>query len=431
MTTTFPPTAGPPESLDTAGTARPPQATVETVHASSARPLAAAGTSVGVREMPSTVRPPSPAGTLPADTAQAPSPAGTLPADTAQAPAPAEGPHAHTAQPPTPAVSPHVATAPTLDPVDAHHARVDLLPAQRRGPDTAPPPVGVEPAVVVRFAVLGDSLSEGVGDRVDGAWRGWAALLADGLGGPAQRVEFRNLALSGAQSQEVAEQQAPAAVAFRPDLASVVVGVNDTLRHTFDIARLARRLDRVCADLSASGAVLLTACLPDPGRMLGLPAPLARPLARRQKAVNALVHAVSDRYDAVHLHLADAQWTDDRSLWSADRLHPGERGHRAIAARFHSLLAARGLAHGTPPSPEPEQPPPTRAEAALWLATAGTGWVVRRCHDLLPQLLHLAGSELRHWAGGTGARLDRRAEHALSAALAAVSLDVPVATMGE
>ena len=32
---------------------------------------------------------------------------------------------------------------------------------------------------VVRFAVLGDSLSEGVGDPVPGGgWRGWAALLA-------------------------------------------------------------------------------------------------------------------------------------------------------------------------------------------------------------------------------------------------------------
>jgi lysophospholipase L1-like esterase len=284
---------------------------------------------------------------------------------------------------------------------------------------------------VVRFTVLGDSLSEGVGDRVDGGWRGWAALLAEGIAGPGQRVEFRNFAVSGAQSREVAEQQAPEAVAFRPDLASVVVGVNDTLRHTFDIARLARRLDRVCADLTEGGAVLLTACLPDPGRMLGLPPPLARPLARRQKAVNDLVHAVSARYDAVHLHLTDPLWTDDRSLWSADRLHPGERGHRAVAARFHALLTARGLAHGTAPSPEPEQPPPTRTEALLWLATAGTGWVARRCHDLLPQLLLLATAELRHWAGGTGARLDRRAEQALSAALAAVSLDGPVATMGE
>ncbi|MFH8842576.1 SGNH/GDSL hydrolase family protein [Streptomyces sp. NPDC017868] len=272
----------------------------------------------------------------------------------------------------------------------------------------------------VRFVVLGDSFSEGVGDRVGGAWRGWAALLAEGLAAEGRGSAFLNLATSGALSGDVADEQAPRALAFRPHLASVVVGVNDTLRRTFDIGLLAHRLDRVCADLDALGAVLLTACLPDPGRMLGLPPPLARPLARRQRSVNAVVHALSERYGAVHLHLADPTWTEDRALWSADRLHPGERGHRAVAAGFHRLLADRGLAHGAPPSTEPVEPPPTRAEALLWLATAGTGWVLRRSRDLLPQLLLLAAAELRHWADGTGtAPLDARAEDALAAALAA------------
>ncbi|MFF0557545.1 SGNH/GDSL hydrolase family protein [Streptomyces sp. NPDC004266] len=272
----------------------------------------------------------------------------------------------------------------------------------------------------LRFAVVGDSFSEGVGDRVGGTWRGWAALLAEGLTAEGRGTAFLNLAVSGALSADVADEQAPRALAFRPHLASVVVGVNDTLRHTFDIGLLARCLDRVCADLDAVGAVLLTACLPDPGRMLGLPPPLARPLARRQRSVNAVVHALSDRYGAVHLHLADPVWTEDRALWSADRLHPGERGHRAVAAGFHRLLAARGLAHGAPPRTEPAQPSPTRSEALLWLATAGTGWVLRRSRDLLPQLLLLAGAELRHWADGTGTEpLDARADAALTAALAA------------
>ncbi|SED80835.1 SGNH/GDSL hydrolase family protein [Streptomyces sp. TLI_105] len=285
-----------------------------------------------------------------------------------------------------------------------------------RGGDTAPRGT----ADSLRFAVVGDSFSEGVGDRVGGSWRGWAALLAEGLTDGGRGTAFLNLAVSGALSADVADEQAPRALAFRPHLASVVVGVNDTLRHTFDIALLARHLDRVCADLDALGAVLLTACLPDPGRMLGLPPPLARPLARRQRSVNAVVHALSDRYGAVHLHLADPAWTEDRTLWSADRLHPGERGHRAVAAGFHRLLAARGLTHGAPPSTEPAQPPPTRTEALLWLATAGTGWVLRRSRDLLPQLLLLAGAELRHWVDGTGtAPLDARADDALTAALAA------------
>lgn len=264
----------------------------------------------------------------------------------------------------------------------------------------------------LRFAALGDSLTEGVGDPVAGGWRGWAALLA----GHQPGWEFRNFAASGALTLDVAEQQAPMAREFAPHLASVVVGVNDTLRRSFDIHRVAVRLDAVYGGLTGQGAVLLTACLPDPGAMLGLPGPLARPLARRQRAVNAVVHTLSARYGAVHLHLADPAWVEDRALWSADRLHPGERGHRLIAARCHALLAERGLAPGAPPPVEPEQPPPSAAASLFWLATSGTAWLARRSTDLLPQLLRLAGEELRH-----AARLDVRAAEALTSALAAVA----------
>ncbi|MFE3329658.1 SGNH/GDSL hydrolase family protein [Streptomyces sp. NPDC059176] len=298
---------------------------------------------------------------------------------------------------------------------------------------TAPPDVPRDRGTgrPLRYAALGDSLTEGVGDRVAGAWRGWAALLSAGIGDPARPAEFRNFAASGALTRDVDEQQVPPAVAFHPDLASVVVGVNDTLRCTFDIHDLAVRLDSVCSALAGCGARLLTACLPDPGALLGLPAPLARPLARRQRAVNVVVHALSERYGAVHLHMADPVWTGDRTMWSADRLHPGERGHRLIAARFHALLSAEGIASGPVPGAEPQQPAPGPIAKAMWLATAGTGWVARRCTDLLPQLLGLAGAEVRHWARGTSARLDLVAEDALSSALAAVSTGPPLVRMGE
>ncbi|WP_425246746.1 SGNH/GDSL hydrolase family protein [Streptomyces sp. NEAU-NA10] len=278
----------------------------------------------------------------------------------------------------------------------------------------------------VRFVALGDSLTEGVGDPMDDGWRGWAALLAGGLVGDAEAtgesVEFTNLAVSGAQTRDVLERQLPEALALRPDLVSVVIGVNDTLRCTFDIHAVAARLDTVYSALTEQGAVLLTACLPDPGAMLGLPGALARPLARRQRAVNSVVHALSERHGAVHLHASEGAWLTDRAMWSADRLHPGERGHRQLALRFHALLAQAGLAAGAAPSPEPEFPAPTKSASLWWLATAGTGWVARRCTDLLPQLLALAMDEMRHRARGTSARLDLRASAAVSAALAALSV---------
>ncbi|MFJ2772662.1 SGNH/GDSL hydrolase family protein [Streptomyces sp. NPDC087300] len=272
----------------------------------------------------------------------------------------------------------------------------------------------------LRFVALGDSLTEGVGDSVAGEWRGWAALLAQAMASSEDDVELHNLAVSGAQTADVLLRQTPAALALRPDVVSVVVGVNDTLRRTFDIHAVAARLDEVYAAFAAQGAVLLTACLPDPGTMLGLPGALARPLARRQRAVNAVVHALSERHDAVHLHAAEGDLAADRTLWSADRLHPCERGHRVFAAGFHALLADRGLAAGAPPAREPELPPPTRSASLWWLATAGTGWVARRCTDLLPQLLALAADEVRHQARGTSGRLDLSASHAVAAALAAL-----------
>ncbi|WP_363325590.1 hypothetical protein [uncultured Streptomyces sp.] len=132
------------------------------------------------------------------------------------------------------------------------------------------------------------------------------------------------------------------------------------------------------------------------------------------------MHALSARYGAVHLYASDPSWVRDRSLWSVDRLHPAERGHRKAAAGFHRLLADRGPATGRPPGEEPLLPPPGRAASAARLATRGTGRLVRRGDDLLPQLLRLAAGETVHAARGTADALDREAAHALAAALASV-----------
>lgn len=273
-----------------------------------------------------------------------------------------------------------------------------------------------------RFVALGDSLTEGLGDPVaGGGWRGWAALLAGTLGERPGAVELVNLAHSGAQTADVAERQLPVARELRPRLASLIVGANDTLRASFAIERVAAALDRAHGALSADGAVVLTACLPDPGRMLGLPGPLSRPLARRMRAVNTVVHAVSARYQGVHLHLADHPWVTEHASWSVDRLHPGERGHRLLARGFHTALAGAGLPVGPPPALALDGPPPTRAGSAVWMATRGTRWVADRCTDLLPGLLALALQECRHGVAGSGRLLDAAAERATRTALAALT----------
>src|SRR6202167_1076108 len=210
------------------------------------------------------------------------------------------------------------------------------------------------------FAALGDSITLGVGDPVpsDGsrAWRGWAALLAEGLHEPRLHI----LASCGARIPDVERDQLPAALQLRPEIASFVVGVNDTLRANFDIAQAGAAAAHTVGALRAAGAEVLTMRLPDPGQMLALPGSLARPLARRMHEVNAMLDGLAERFGTLHYDAAGDAEVHDPRMWAVDRLHPSERGHRLIACRCHDLLAGAGLAARTRPHPEPANPAPPR-----------------------------------------------------------------------
>jgi lysophospholipase L1-like esterase len=95
------------------------------------------------------------------------------------------------------------------------------------------------------FTALGDSITVGMGDPVGGGWRGWAALL----GGSLDQPEIYNLATLGALAVDVERHQLPAAVALAPDVASVIVGINDTLRGDFDPERTGASIGRTVAAL--------------------------------------------------------------------------------------------------------------------------------------------------------------------------------------
>ena len=246
------------------------------------------------------------------------------------------------------------------------------------------------------FTALGDSITLGVGDPVRSAgdkrlaWRGWAALLAESLHEP----ELHNLATNGAVAADIARDQLPRALARRPQVASVVFGINDTLRPGFDPAKIEAAAAHTVGALRSAGAEVLTMRLPDSGWMLGLPDALARPLARRTNAVNAALDAVAQRFGTLHYDAAGSPATYEKRMWAVDRLHPNERGHRLIARSFHDLLIAAGMPVGAAPEEEPQNPPPSRAAEFAWLATKGTAWVVRRSTDLVPYLLAMAAKEM-------------------------------------
>ncbi len=246
----------------------------------------------------------------------------------------------------------------------------------------------------LRFAALGDSTTVGIGDSVPGGgWRGWARLLAQSLA-TSYDLSFCNLAISGATTTVVRQEQLADAVAHRADLATLMVGVNDTMRSTWDPQRVRDDLLLIAGELDAAGATLLTVRFHDHGEILGLPRFLRRPLSARIDLVNAVYDEVHARYGGLRLDLADRPELARKECWSVDRFHPSEIGHRALARAVSEVLNAGGYAFEPPClMPSGGFPPSWRRDAA-WMLAEGAPWVGRRARDLGPWAVRKAVTQV-------------------------------------
>ncbi|TXS34706.1 SGNH/GDSL hydrolase family protein, partial [Streptomyces sp. ms191] len=207
-------------------------------------------------------------------------------------------------------------------------------------------PTSEQSTPYLRYVALGDSQTEGVGDGDDTVGlRGFADRLAERLAVVDPRVRYANLAVRGLLAGQVRARQLAPALALRPDLATVVAGVNDMLRPSFDAAEVAGHLEAMFAALTGAGTRVATLTFPD----LTVLVPLARPLRPRIEELNDRIRVAAARHGVVVSESTGHEVVTDPRIWSADRLHAGPLGHERIAAAVaHALaLPGRGLARPT------------------------------------------------------------------------------------
>jgi lysophospholipase L1-like esterase len=237
----------------------------------------------------------------------------------------------------------------------------------------------------VRFVALGDSASFGVGDLTpDGELRGWARILADAIAS-AHDLSFCNVATSGATTADVWNTQLPEALRHRAHLASLIVGLNDTMRASWDPVAIRTSLLMSAAALTSKGALLMTVRFHDHARVMRLPRPLARMMTGRLEELNEILDEVHRRYGGIQLDLSAIPEVYEPRSWSADRLHPSERGHRLLASHFAARLQQQGLSFPLPSTACTGQSVGPRDDAR-WALTQVVPWLVRRARDLGPAL---------------------------------------------
>ena len=230
----------------------------------------------------------------------------------------------------------------------------------------------------LRYVALGDSQTEGMndGDDVRG-YRGWADRLAERLATVDPQVQYANLAVRGRRAHQVYAEQLPVALSLRPDLATVMAGVNDLLRSRFDAAATAGHLEAMFEALTGAGARVVTFGFPDPPALSAA----TRGLATRIHDLNARIRTAAARRGVTVVDLAAYPVCRDPRLWSTDRLHLNTLGHTRLAAAVgHALgLPDSDTLWMDPLAPQEKLAAWRRAEADLrWAGSFLGPWLLRR-----------------------------------------------------
>jgi len=245
-----------------------------------------------------------------------------------------------------------------------------------------------------RYVAIGDSTTEGLDDP-DGAggFRGWANRLAERIAAAQGSLLYANLAVRGKTARQIRDEQLAAAAAMRPDLATVVAGMNDLLALDFDARRIAADVGEMQRVLVGGGAQVVTFSLPDVSPRM----PIRGALTARTKALDEAVCEVSLRTGARLVDLTVYPVSEDPRIWSRDRLHLNPDGHARTADALASHLGIAGIDDWwhQPLPPMSTSRLAQVAEDAYWIRTHVGPWLVRKllrrslgdgCRPKLPAL---------------------------------------------
>lgn len=229
-----------------------------------------------------------------------------------------------------------------------------------------------------RYVAVGDSQTEGLNDGTEQTgYRGWADRLAEILAVQNPELSYANLAVRGRLAGQIRAEQTAPALAMEPDLVTVMAGLNDVFRRSFDPDAVGADLAAMIGAFTATGATVVTFTFPDIAEI----APLVRRLRPRVVELNARIRAIAGQHGAVLVDAFEYAFTTDPRMWSLDRIHASAQGHaRIAAATAHALGVPSDDPSWAEPFPAlPPVRPWRRARSELGWAAGFVGpWMLRR-----------------------------------------------------
>jgi len=192
-----------------------------------------------------------------------------------------------------------------------------------------------------RFAVLGDSVAEGLAEPVPGySEEQLADRLAGELRATAPHFAYLNLGHRGLRTREIRASQLEPALAFHPDLALVVCGGNDAFPATYRPDPVDAELRTMVTTLQEAGADVITVGLYNvsysPSTEI---ADWLRPgLRKRMQTLSEHTAAIAKDLGTLHLNLTAHPAATDPGLYSSDGRHGNARSDAIAVAEAVRML---------------------------------------------------------------------------------------------
>lgn len=205
-----------------------------------------------------------------------------------------------------------------------------LRPAPEQQEFDASGTFGIADATPLHLGVMGDSSCTGVG--LDGPEQIWVRQTAEQLANEGFAVTLTSVAVGGSRAVDLLSEQLPTILQVAPDVVMIAVGSNDALKGVSPSA-FERDLDLIVGELSRTDALIVLSGVGDLGTIPRLLPPLRQVIRARARQFDAIHGAIAAKYGIPKAE----QWTTaaevlaDRSVFSADRFHPGQVGHSAWA----------------------------------------------------------------------------------------------------
>jgi acyl-CoA thioesterase-1 len=207
---------------------------------------------------------------------------------------------------------------------DSHPANIKRMQARTTGP--------------IHYVALGDSTGVGVG-ATNG---GYVARLFKRIQAARPGSELTNLCASGATTENVISGQLDRAIAAKPTLLTLGIGIND-IGHGVSPDQFSRNFEQIVSRLTnETSASLVITNIPDISTAPTVPLIMRQEIARVITLCNARIADTASRHGAI---VVDAYTTTHELLpshpeyFSRDGFHPSDAGYEVWAEQIWPAMA--------------------------------------------------------------------------------------------